>query len=246
MNNNEITLLHTNNKGAKSVFELARSLKYTNKKAGTEFFDITFKDFLYLPSIFFTSKEKMFFDEKELLSYDLTGIMISSELFLADEIQHKLYKKLDKYIPNVKRNILNNNTRQNITNAFGREDEYADKYTKITIIYPLLLNYTRHLSPKYQNCVFRTHFKGFAKDRSDSFDYFIFSSEAASKLVSFDDFFNDFYKIEQSFLFLKKDIKNISNLFFDFIDNENISVNYLYSLNFEYSIEKEKILSFLI
>lgn len=235
MSNKNFKLLDYAKTDSINVYELSCLVKYKNRVAGTTFFDFGCLDFLYLPRLQFQGYDINFLNKKDKIN----GQIVALYEYIADRVFDKLHQKLNKKIPNIHMRKYGASFSDFFMNysikAFGREVELEEKRKKISLLYPIIVNYSINVSKKFSGCTFKKTEKGFLKNKKDEYQCFIFADKTAAKQVDFNNFFETFYLLEESNKLIKEEIKKITEMFFVLVYSNDISVQYIESLCFEFS-----------
>ncbi len=162
---------------------------------------------LYLPGIFFKALEIDMFLKRKIVY----GSLISARAFIFNELEIALNKKIDKKIPFIfetkyGESFFNKNNYIKMPNkkCFGLENKRVKLDKKIrNLLYfnKKLEKDIDKITKKYENITFKKH--------KYETTYFIIGGVKAAENINLKSFFNDFYKLEESFIWLKKDIKKL-------------------------------------
>lgn len=162
---------------------------------------------LYLPGIFFKALKLNFSLKRELVF----GSIISLSAFVLDKMENALNKKIDKKIPfifdnNYGKSLFSKDNFFTLPNkkSFGFEEERSKLEKKcMSILYEnkKLKKDINKLVKKYKNVTF--------EKTDNEITYFIVGGIHAAEQINFKSFFYAFYKLEESYIWLKKDIKKL-------------------------------------
>jgi len=192
---------------------------------------ITYQDsykFLYLPEKFisFNAKNKHY----SLPSYN-EGVLISARHYIHNKVLDMMFLYLETKIPRLlittHTKLENGMTSMDFTNKCGGyEKEYEEIYSYIiNSIYELNTDIITSLE-KIDSFTFVKHNKGMSSIIENN--YFIIGGKEAAKQIKFNNFIEDFEKLEQPYGIIKKIIKKVLSKYKKEIDMRIDSFNITY------------------